>query len=65
MGVLVGYERDTATPLPQYMVFVQRPFTPYVSLISKHRQLASIDKTLSLIHMHNHTKSIIYHMCIK
>jgi uncharacterized protein YcsI (UPF0317 family) len=35
MGVLVGCDRDVATPLPQYLVYVHGPFTPYVSQISK------------------------------
>jgi hypothetical protein len=60
MRVLVGCDKDSATPLPQCLVSVHGPFTPYVSQISKHRQPASIDKTLSMIHIHNHT--IINHM---
>jgi hypothetical protein len=36
VGVLVGCDRDTATPLPQYLVYVHGPFTPYVIHISKH-----------------------------
>jgi hypothetical protein len=38
MGVLVGCDRDVATPLPQCLVSMHGPSTPYVSRISKHHQ---------------------------
>jgi hypothetical protein len=38
VGVLVGYDMDTATPLPQCLAPMHALFTPYVSWISKHRQ---------------------------
>jgi len=37
-GILVGYDMDVSTPLPQYLVSVQGPFTPCVSHIKKHHQ---------------------------
>jgi hypothetical protein len=33
--VLVGCDKDVATPLPQYLVSMNGPFTPYVSQIRK------------------------------
>jgi hypothetical protein len=57
--VIVGCEKDVVVALPQYLVSVHGPFTPYVSQIRKHRQFASIEKKLSLIHIHNDTKSVI------
>jgi hypothetical protein len=41
MRVIVVYDRESVTPLPQYLVYMHGPFTPYVSQISKHL-LASI-----------------------
>jgi hypothetical protein len=45
MGVLVDCGRAAATPLPQYLVVVHGPFTPYVSLIRK--------KSSACIHQQN------------
>jgi hypothetical protein len=59
MAMLVSCDRDAATPLSEYLVFVHGPFTSYVSQINKHRRPTSIEKTFPLIHIHNHIKSII------
>jgi hypothetical protein len=44
-GVLVGCDMDVATPLPQYLVYVHGPFTPYVIHIIK--------KSTAYIHQRN------------
>jgi uncharacterized protein YcsI (UPF0317 family) len=60
VGVLVGCDKDVATPIPQYRVYVHGPFTPYVSHISKHSSAYIHYKTLSMIHIQHH--NIIDHM---
>jgi hypothetical protein len=54
-GVLVGCDRDVVTSLPQYMVSVNDPLIPDVSEISKHSSACIHQKTLSMIHIQNHT----------